>query len=50
MLLDMLIVVICITGVAFGWMAKADGVQKELDKAYHKGYADALRSMQDRTR
>jgi hypothetical protein len=50
MLLDALILILPLAGIAFGWMARADQSLKEQDRAYYRGYADAIRGIEEKAR
>ena len=41
--MDVLVLLLPLVGIAFGWSARADRAIKECDRAYHRGYADAVR-------
>ena len=43
MMLDILIVAMAVAGVAFGWMARSDKADRDCDRAYQQGYADAVK-------
>lgn len=50
MLVDALILLLPFGGMLFGWTARADQSAKEADRAYYKGYADAIRGIEAKGR
>ena len=42
-MLDMLIIALVISSVGFGWVVRADKADRDVQKAYDRGYADAVR-------
>ena len=43
MLADAVIVAVILVGIAFGWTVRADKADRDEQKAYNAGYADAIR-------
>jgi lipopolysaccharide biosynthesis regulator YciM len=43
MMLDVLIFLLPVAGIAFGWTARADKADRDAQNAYDRGYQDAVR-------
>jgi hypothetical protein len=42
-ILDAIIVVLPLLGMAVGWMGRSEKADRDCDRAYQRGYADAVR-------
>lgn len=42
-LMDAVIFLLPLVGMAFGWMVRAEKADRDCDRAYHRGYADAVK-------
>lgn len=42
-LLDAVLVLLPVAGMALGWQVRAEKADRDCDRAYQRGYADAVR-------
>ena len=42
-LLDAILILLPLTGMAFGWQVRAEKADRDCDRAYQRGYADAVK-------